>query len=84
MRKASTFARLIVLMVVAILGIPIAVAQTNTQAKPAKKHASTQSTGKQAAMPKTPRMTSAQRWAAAARHGDRRAAHLRKHRGEVK
>lgn len=53
----------------------------NQQSRKTKKSQSNSQMKQTTRMRKT---TKEQRWAAAARHADRRAAQLRKHRGEVK
>lgn len=83
MRKATIFSRLIILLVIAILFAPSAVAQTTTRKIP---------TAAQVAVQKKPvnrkgvmrGTTNTERWKAATKHADQRAARIRAERKGVK
>lgn len=79
--KSRSFMGIFLRVTTVFLLLFLGVCQVGAQTK--------QKTKKQGPMPpntpqKMQRTTNAQRWAAAAHHADRRAAHVRKHHGQVK
>jgi hypothetical protein len=82
-RFVRTVLNLCLMCITLLLGVAPSVAQSMqmTQKKSAKNSTKSVPMG---AMSKMGRMTKKQRMAAAVRHADQRAAHIRKHRAEVK
>jgi len=76
-RFVRIFLQISVISMLLLLGVYQGNAQTKRKTKP-------QSPMTPSATQTMKRTTNAQRWAAAAHHADRRAAHIRKHQGQVK